>query len=64
MNWAELDIQLDSEGGIEEEEVLIPDMRNRQTPAEMVERKLVSLSRGLPLPVSQLHASQLQRRPH
>jgi hypothetical protein len=62
MNWAEIDTRLHSEGGIEEQEVLIPDMRNRQTPAEMVERKLVSLSRGLPLPVSQLHASQLQRR--
>jgi hypothetical protein len=61
MNWAEVETRLDSEPGIEEE-VLIPDMRNRQTPAEMVERKLVSLSRGLPLPVSQLHASQLPRR--
>jgi hypothetical protein len=63
MNWAELETRLDSEPGIEEE-VLIPDMRNRQTPAEMVERKLVSLSRGLPLPVSHLHALQVQRRPH
>jgi hypothetical protein len=63
MNWAELDTRLDSEPGIEEE-VLIPDTRNRQTPAEMVERKLVGLSRGLPLPVSQLHVTQLQRRPH
>ena len=50
------------EGTGREEEVLIPDSRARLTPAQMVERKLVSLLRSVPLPVSQLQGGR-QRGP-
>jgi hypothetical protein len=44
------------------EETLVPDLRARLTPAQMVERKLVSLLKSAPLPVSQLQTGR-QRLP-
>jgi hypothetical protein len=43
------------------EEVLIPDERAQLTPAQMVERKLVSMLRRCPLMVSQLQTSARYR---
>lgn len=45
------------------EDVLIADARAQLTPSQMVERKLVSLLRGAPLPVSQLQRPLARRRP-
>src|SRR5262249_45269147 len=39
------------------EETLVPDLRPRLTPAQQVERKLVSLLKSVPLPVSFLETS-------
>jgi hypothetical protein len=39
-------------------EVLVPDTRARLTPAQMVERKLVSLLKGAYLPVSCLQTGR------
>jgi hypothetical protein len=43
------------------EEVLVADSRAGLTPSQMVERKLIGLLRGTPLPVSQL-ANDARRR--
>jgi hypothetical protein len=45
----------------EGEEVLVVDTRGQLRPAEMVERKLVNLLRGGPLPVSHVSASLRKR---
>jgi hypothetical protein len=45
------------------EEVLVPDARGQLTPAQMVERKLVSMLRASPVLVSHLQ-SNARRRPH
>jgi hypothetical protein len=47
-----------------EEEVLIPDTRATLRPAEMVEQKLVSLLKSLPVPVSRLQEESWRRRQH
>jgi hypothetical protein len=44
------------------EEVLVPDARGQLTPAQMVERKLVSMLRASPVLVSHLQ-SNARRRP-
>ena len=44
------------------EEVLVPDARARLTPAQMVERKLVSMTETCPVMVSHLQDS-VKRRP-
>ena len=49
------------EGAIRDDEVLVPDSRARLRPAEMVERKLVSMLKSLPMPASQLQQAQLRR---
>jgi hypothetical protein len=46
------------------EEVLVVDSRARLTPAQMVERKLIGLLRGGPLPVSQMLNAPRGRGPH
>src|SRR5687768_11341102 len=43
------------------EEALIRDARAEMTPAQMVERKLVSLLNGTPLPLSQIRVANLSR---
>ena len=48
---------IDSQNSQRREEVLIPDERASLTPAQMVERKLVSTLRRCPLLVSQLQTS-------
>jgi hypothetical protein len=45
------------------EEMLVPDTRAQLTPAQMVERKLVSMTDTCPLLVSHLQDS-VKRRPH
>lgn len=49
--------QVDSTISQKSEEVLVPDARAQLTPAQMVERKLVSTLRRCPLMVSQLQTS-------
>jgi hypothetical protein len=44
------------------EEVLVPDARARLTPAQMIERKLVSMTETCPVMVSHLQDS-VKRRP-
>jgi hypothetical protein len=44
------------------EEMLVPDTRARLTPAQMVERKLLSLLKSVALPVSHLQSVR-QRGP-
>jgi hypothetical protein len=44
------------------EEILVADARGALTPAQMVERKLVSMLQSAPLPVSRLQESSAQRR--
>jgi hypothetical protein len=39
------------------EESLVTDVRDRLSPAELVERKLVGLMRATPVPVSQLRSA-------
>jgi hypothetical protein len=48
------------EGTAKNEEVLVPDARALLTPAQMVERKLVSLLKNASLPLS--HLQNAQRR--
>jgi hypothetical protein len=43
---------------VRDEEELVPDARARLRPAEMVEQKLVSLLKGLPVHVSQLYEAE------
>jgi hypothetical protein len=43
------------------EESLVRDDRAGLTPAQIVERKLVSLLNNLPLPLSRLQAARVQR---
>jgi hypothetical protein len=43
------------------EEVLVVDTRAQMRPAEIVERKLVSLLRAVPIPVSQVSAAMRKR---
>jgi hypothetical protein len=43
------------------EEVIVVDTRGQLRPAEMVERKLVHLLRGVPMPVSHVSASMRRR---
>ncbi len=43
------------------DEALVSDVRGSLTPAQMVERKLVSLLKGTPLPMSRLQAGGVQR---
>lgn len=45
-----------------QEEVLVADSRAGVTPSQMVERKLIGLLRGTPLPVSQLLTGTRRRR--
>ena len=49
------------EAASREDEVLVPDVRAQLRPAEMVERKLVSLLKSLPLPASHLQRARLRR---
>jgi hypothetical protein len=44
------------------EDVLVPDLRYRLTPAQLVEKKLVSLLKSAPLPISHLQTVR-QRGP-
>jgi hypothetical protein len=44
------------------EEILVTDARAGLTPAQMVERKLVSLLQSTPLPVSRFQSSEQRRR--
>jgi hypothetical protein len=53
--------QVHSQGSQRNEEVLIPDARAQLTPAQMVERKLVSTLQRCPLMVSQLQTSARYR---
>jgi hypothetical protein len=46
------------EGTAKNEEILVPDARALLTPAQMVERKLVSLLKNASLPVSHLQTAQ------
>lgn len=46
------------------EEALVADPRARLTPAQMVERKLASLLKSQPLPVSYLMTAQRTSRSH
>ena len=43
------------------EESLVEDVRANLSPAQMVERKLVSLLKSVPLPMSRLQESPVQR---
>ena len=43
------------------EEVMVADVRAGLTPAQMVERKLVSLLKATPLPMSRMQASNARR---
>lgn len=43
------------------EETLVVDARAQMRPAEMVERKLVSLLRAVPMPISQVSAPMRKR---
>ena len=43
------------------QETLVNDSRAGLTPAQMVERKLVTLLRSTPLPASQLQESRMRR---
>jgi hypothetical protein len=43
------------------EEVMVADVRAGLTPAQMVERKLASLLKATPLPMSRLQASSTRR---
>jgi hypothetical protein len=43
------------------EEVMVADVRAGLTPAQMVERKLVSLLKATPLPMSRLQTSNARR---
>jgi hypothetical protein len=43
------------------EEVMVADVRAGLTPAQMVERKLVSLLKATPLPMSRLQATGARR---
>lgn len=43
------------------EETLVVDARGQMRPAEMVERKLVNMLRGVPLPVSNVSAAAKRR---
>lgn len=54
-----MDFDIKREGSTEQsgpaqEEMLVVDVRGNLTPAQMVERKLLGLLRGAPMPVSQL----------
>ncbi len=44
------------------DETLLPDPRGGLTPAELVERKLVAMLRGAPLPVSQICGNRFSGR--
>jgi hypothetical protein len=43
------------------EETLVIDARGQMRPAEMVERKLVNMLRGVPMPVSNVSAAAKKR---
>jgi hypothetical protein len=43
------------------EEVMVADVRAGLTPAQMVERKLVSLLKATPLPMSRMQTSNARR---
>jgi hypothetical protein len=43
------------------EETLVVDARGQMRPAEMVERKLVNMLRGVPMPVSNVSAPMKKR---
>jgi hypothetical protein len=43
------------------EEVMVADVRAGLTPAQMVERKLVSLLKATPLPMSRMQSSNARR---
>jgi hypothetical protein len=45
------------------EETLVPDPRNGLTPADLVERKVVAMLGGAPLPVSQIYRNRFSGRP-
>lgn len=47
---------------VSSEDSLVTDARAGLTPAQMVDRKLVSLLRNTPVPVSQLHTRIQPRR--
>lgn len=46
---------------VNREEVMVADVRAGLTPAQMVERRLVSLLKATPLPLSQLQATGARR---
>ena len=51
----------DGAGGASTGEELVVDARAQLRPAEMVERKLVTLLRGTPMPLSHISAAQRKR---
>jgi hypothetical protein len=55
-----LEMQLTTAGPVLDE-VMIADARNGLSPAQMVERKLVSLLKATPLPMSGLHMASAFR---
>lgn len=59
-----VEMELDSVAGPpeESEESLVSDARGGLSPAQMVERKLVSMLRSAPLPVSRMQAAGTLRR--
>jgi hypothetical protein len=60
-NW---DVQDDSTppGSVPVEETLVADPRGELTPSQMVERKLVTLLRAGPVPVSMVHTGRYTGR--
>jgi hypothetical protein len=53
--------RVNSQGSYKNDDVLVPDARAQLTPAQMVERKLVSTLQRCPLMVSQLQTSARYR---
>ncbi len=60
-NHEDVKRRLDSQVSYKNDDVLVPDARAQLTPAQMVERKLVSTLQRCPLMVSQLQTSARYR---